>query len=456
MGRFFYPMCLILLALGCRDKPAASDVEPQIPTEVLDKLQPDSGGEIEIDVQTLEHLKLLTGEIGDADFPSTRDVITRCEAGEASACVSVGTRLMHGTWGLKKDQAAAVSLFQHGCDAREMEGCHALAVAIKYGRGVTQDQARSVELFKLACESEHVVACSFYGDAYRFGHGVERDLPRAVEIYERTCLMGAFCRDVAMHRRTLLQETREALFGEGVSAEDACTAGDSTGCWHQALDLSSEPDSDATYTQIERLLSTACETDQGSACDSLGFHYLRRQSSPGYAAKASAAFQRACHLGEDCEHAKACPTDDPTRVQALARGVLQAEEDCDNGQMSRCLSFAISLKTGNGIERDRDRAADLFDRVCHSGDPYGCWYLGGAYKLGQGVPQDHDRAATLYREACDADHANGCVDLAFAHVHGRGVPQDLPTAITFFDKACTLGTACDHADHYRTQLPASP
>ena len=225
------------------------------------------------------------------------------------------------------------------------------------------------------------------------------------------------------------------------------------GCWHQALALARETDSDANYARINELLSAACAADHGDSCDSLGFHYLHRQASPGYAAKASGAFQRACDLGAGCSHARRCPAGDPTHVRALSRGVGQAGEDCETGDMDRCLSFAISLKTGNGIERDHARAAELFDRVCTSGDPYGCWYLGGAYQRGQGVAADDDRAAALFRKACDADHANGCVDLAFAHVHGRGVPQDLPTAITLFDKACTLGTACEHATHYRTQLP---
>lgn len=452
MRSLLFPAVIALLAPSCSPSSPSTSDDPADPIAVLDEIEPRAGADLEIDPETLAHLALLAGEVGAVDFPSTAEVITRCEAGDVSACVSVGTRLMHGTWGLDKDAAAAVPLFEYACEAGEMEGCHSLAVALKYGRGVAEDVPRSITLFERACDGGNVVACSFFGDAYIHGQGVSRDVARGVDVYERACLQGALCRHVAVHTLTRLRSVPGAPFlAQDASPETACAGGDPAGCWWHALDLASEPDSDTTYTRIETLLTTACDAELADACASLGFHYLHRQSSPGYTARASAAFQRACDLGTACDHLKACPRDDPTRVLALSRGVSQAEQDCDDGQIPRCLSFAISLKTGNGVERDLERAVHLFDRVCASGDPSGCWYLGGAYKRGQGVPEDLARAASLHRQACDANYANGCVDLAFAHVHGYGVPQDLTTAITLFDKACTLGTACDHADHYRQQ-----
>ena len=445
-------LAALIPACGGPSKPGLDD--PAVPKDVIEGIETVSDVSVEIDAETLEHLKLLTGEVGEVDFPSTRDVLAQCEEGDPGACVSVGTRLMHGTWGLDKDAAAAVRLFTYACDSGEVEGCHSLAVALKYGRGVAQDEAGSVPLFERACNGGHVVACSFYGDAYMHGRGVQTDISRGVAIYERACLLGAFCRDVARHRFAQMLTASDRPFqAEGETAEAACADGDPEGCHWEALALAVETDSDERYARIEKLLTTACDGEVADACASLGFHYLHRHTSPGYTAKASAAFKRACDLGTACDHLEACPAGDPTRIQALSRGVQQAEQDCQSGQMDRCLSFAISLKTGNGIERDHTRATLLFSRVCESGDPAACWYLGGAYKRGQGVPQDEAHAAELYRTSCDADHANGCVDLAFAHVHGRGVPQDLSTAVSLFDKACTLGTACDHADHYRVQLP---
>ncbi len=447
---------LILAALipACGGPSSSTQADPAVPRAVIDGIEPVTDVSVEIDAETLEHLKLLTGEVGEVDFPSTRDVLARCEQDDAAACVSVGTRLMHGTWGLEKDPEAAVPLFTYACDSGEMEGCHSLAVALKYGRGVTQDEVGSVPLFERACNGGHVVACSFYGDAYMHGRGVDTDVARGVAIYERACLLGAFCRDVARHRLSQLRTDPDRPFQTaGESAEAACKAGDPVGCYWEALALAVETDSDERYARIEQLLTTSCDGEVADACAALGFHYLHRQSSPGYTARASGAFKEACDLGTACDHLEACPSDDPTRIQALSRGVKQAEQDCQSGQMDRCLSFAISLKTGNGIERDHTRAAGLFQRVCDHGDPAACWYLGGAYRRGQGVPQDEARAAKHYRSSCDDDHANGCVDLAFAHVHGRGVPQDLPTAVSLFDKACTLGTACEHADHYRAEIP---
>jgi len=427
---------------------------PVVPQDIIEAIEPPADVPVELDTETLERLKLLAGESGEVEIPSTRSDLARCERGVPAACTSVGTYLMYGTWGLQHDPEAAVPLFRYACDAGDLEGCHSLGVALKFGRGVPQDKAASVPLFERACNGGDAVACSFYGDAFLFGQGVERDLARGVGIYERACFLGGFCHYVAQHRHMLLSSDPARPFQDAdESPEAACEAGDPQGCYWQALALAFENDSDERYAQAEQLLDRACDGEVADACASLGFHYLHRQSSPGYVASASSAFRRACDLGIACDHLEACPTEDTTRVQALARGVQQAEEDCQSGQVSRCLSLAISLSTGTGVERDPVRAASLLERVCSSGDPAGCWYLGGAYKRGHGVPKDPVRAAELHRAACDADHANGCVDLAFAHVHGRGVPQDLPTAVSLFDKACTLGTACDHAESYRSKLP---
>jgi len=426
---------------------------PSVPVEVLETLPAVPEATPAIDPRVAENLLTLAGKLGELDFPSTSDVIERCRGGEPAACSSLGTRLAAGTWGLDKDESEAVPLFRFACDAGELEGCHSLGLALKYGRGVEADPPASVELFSRACDGEHLVACSFLSDAYLYGHGVDADGDRALAITERSCLLGSFCYRVPVQRLGQLSGQPGARFASTEdAAETACAAGDSQGCWWQALQLASAGDDDTRYARVESLLDGACSGGVGGACDSLGFHYLRRHTSPGYAAKAHGAFRRACDHDVGCDHLEACPEGDSTHVQALAGETLAAEEDCRQGRMDRCLSFGIRLKTGNGVTRDQARAATLFERVCDSGDPYGCWYLGGMLARGEGIPEDDDRAAALFRRCCDADHPNGCVDLAFAHVHGRGVPQDLATAVSLFDKACTLGTACAHADHYRAQL----
>ena len=441
------PLLVALLLIGCGGGSTSEPATP--PAPVLDGLQPEATADIEPEVG--EHLLRLAGEVGQLDFPSTREVIDRCRAGDAEACTSVGTRLMHGTWGLDKDATAAVPLFQFACEAGDLEGCHSLAVALRYGRGVDPDEASSVVLFQRACDGEHVVACSFLADAYRYGHGVEPDAARALAINERACLLGSFCYRLPELRLALLRATLDAPFADG-GAGAACEAGDPTGCWWRALEEADGKDDDARFERVEALLLRSCDGGVGGACDSLGFHYLRRDRSPGFRAKAHDAFGRACALGVGCDHAEACPPGDSARVRSVAGTVGDDEVACAAGQLDRCLLLGIALKTGNGVIRDQTRAAELFERVCDGGDPHGCWYLGGALSRGEGLAEDDVRAAEVFRRACDVDHANGCVDLAFAHVHGRGVEQDMATAVSLFDKACGLGTACAHAEHYRQQL----
>ena len=69
----------------------------------------------------------------------------------------------------------------------------------------------------------------------------------------------------------------------------------------------------------------------------------------------------------------------------------------------------------------------------------GCSNLGLLYQSGQGVNQDYQKAAQLYQKACDSGEAVGCFGLGFLYKNGQGVRQDFSTAKQYYGKACDLG-----------------
>ncbi|OUT09261.1 tetratricopeptide repeat protein [Campylobacter concisus] len=58
---------------------------------------------------------------------------------------------------------------------------------------------------------------------------------------------------------------------------------------------------------------------------------------------------------------------------------------------------------------------------------------------------DYQKAAQLYQKACDSGQAVGCSNLGVSYQNGQGVKQNFSTAKQYFGKACDLGLqlGCD-------------
>ena len=94
---------------------------------------------------------------------------------------------------------------------------------------------------------------------------------------------------------------------------------------------------------------------------------------------------------------------------------------------------------------DYQKAAQLYQKACDSGEAGGCFSLGFLYQNGQGVKQDYQKAAQLYQKACDSGEAGGCLGLGYLYQNGQGVRQNFSTAKQYYGKACDLGLqlGCD-------------
>ena len=105
------------------------------------------------------------------------------------------------------------------------------------------------------------------------------------------------------------------------------------------------------------------------------------------------------------------------------------------------------IESGNEAydKGDYQKAAQLYQKACDSGEAGGCFGLGLLYQSGQGVRQDYQKAAQLYQKACDSGEAVGCFGLGFLYQSGQGVKQNFSTAKQYYGKACDLGLqlGCD-------------
>ncbi|WP_314991161.1 tetratricopeptide repeat protein [uncultured Campylobacter sp.] len=62
---------------------------------------------------------------------------------------------------------------------------------------------------------------------------------------------------------------------------------------------------------------------------------------------------------------------------------------------------------------------------------------------------DYQKAAELYQKACDSGEAFGCTSLGFLYENGQGVKQNFSTAKQYYGKACDLGLRLGCGDYRR-------
>ena len=102
--------------------------------------------------------------------------------------------------------------------------------------------------------------------------------------------------------------------------------------------------------------------------------------------------------------------------------------------------------SGNGCERDYDKAIPLFVDGMHRGCPLGAEWLAEAYRVGKGVPKDVDKAKEIYSacvEALETMCALGCVDaqyvLGFDLLYGLFSAKNESKAYYWLEKARKAG-----------------
>ena len=103
------------------------------------------------------------------------------------------------------------------------------------------------------------------------------------------------------------------------------------------------------------------------------------------------------------------------------------------------LNFALANLTDEAQAAydagDEQRAAQIWQKVCETGEARGCVRLGFLYQSGKGVKQDDAKAGKFYQKACDAGELSGCDSLASLHQNSG----EHAKAAAIFEQACEKG-----------------
>ena len=197
--------------------------------------------------------------------------------------------------------------------------------------------------------------------------------------------------------------------------EKACAAGRTRGC-----------------RVLAQTLDVQCQHDLARGCFNLGTLLSGGKGLPRDPVGAGRSLKRACDLGLE----SACNSV-VSLVKTDGDGVLL--QPCTRGDGASCFMLGSLYYGGQGVSRNLEYSANLFQQSCTAGFTRGCGQLGESYLFGEGVPRDILKARQILENACDAGYGPGCFNVGIMHRQGIQTPQNESLAQARFRQGCDLG-----------------
>jgi TPR repeat protein len=182
---------------------------------------------------------------------------------------------------------------------------------------------------------------------------------------------------------------------------------------------------------LGRTLDVECQHNSAQGCFSLGT-LLSDGRLPRNPMSAARTFERACDIGLTAGCASLGKL-----VKSDGDNVLL--EPCKRGNPASCFLLGSLYYEGQGVGRNLERSAALYQQSCTAGFTRGCGALGESYLAGEGVPRDMIKARQILESACDAGYAPGCFNVGIIHREGIETPKNAAVAQARFRQACDMG-----------------
>lgn len=115
-----------------------------------------------------------------------------------------------------------------------------------------------------------------------------------------------------------------------------------------------------------------------------------------------------------------------------ALAVAYFEKSCDFDHPEGCHNLGHMYSEGDGVDADRARAAEAWEKACDLGNAPSCAAAGDVHH----DAGEHTRANPLWRRGCDGGVPDACYDLATSLRLGRGIDRDAPGAMRILEPIC--------------------
>ena len=132
-------------------------------------------------------------------------------------------------------------------------------------------------------------------------------------------------------------------------------------------------------------------------------------------------------------------------AERWVQGMSYFEKAAEEGSTLGLCGQALLHDTGFGVQKDTEKAVELYQQAADAGDQYANVNLAYKYARGKGVEPDPEKAMQMLEQAAQSDDflvANSALmELGSIYRDGIGVFSDADKAIEYFQKASDNGFA---------------
>jgi TPR repeat protein len=308
-----------------------------------------------------------------------------------------------------EDYKEAFRLWKLACTAGKSAGCSGAGILLIYGAGTDIDHAQAALYLERSCTAGNAAGCGMLG----FLSDIEKNYSHAALLYRKGC-DGEFWE--ACSRLGYLYIRGRTVGHDPVKALDlfrkACDHDEAMGCMRLGATYASgsgtgKPDHNTAYGLYEK----ACNGKNGQGC--MGQAWYFRYGTGG----------------------KQSNVDQANKLDQLAAAYMTTE--CNRSEATSCVSLGELFDYGFGVEKNANRAAQLYQQGCDEGAAYGCSAI--AEKLINASNPDYTSALPLVDEACREWEGWGCYLKGFLYLNGKGVTADRAKAVELFARSCDVG-----------------
>jgi len=315
-------------------------------------------------------------------------------------------------------ESPAVKTARLACEGGQIDECYRLANL--YYRGKDQDLKKAAATFKKVCDAGKAAACIDLAQMYEDGDGVKPDRAMALALRQKLCNGGdgKMCRQLAEDDPT----------HGATHLEEACNAGDSTGCYDGGLAWSRG--SQGATKDMGRavvLYQKGCDAGYLPACYNAGVALGEGKGVAKDGARAAALFTKACET----------------------KSAEKPEKGFEDLQPTACYNLAILYQRGDGVKASLTRARQMFELACKGKVSQACNAADSARTLEKHPEEAAAGArggiAVHMMKSCDDGQAFACRQLGEMSLTGNDwLPKNPARSPEYFKRANALNSAhCD-------------
>lgn len=119
--------------------------------------------------------------------------------------------------------------------------------------------------------------------------------------------------------------------------------------------------------------------------------------------------------------------------------ILKSHGAKTQDELEELAQLGDSYFEGNGVQKNYEKAVELYTEAANQGNVHGIVNLGTCYLAGDGVAKNEYEAFHLFRYAAEQEDMTGQSNLGFCYANGIGTTQDLTSASIWWSAAAKKG-----------------